>query len=149
MRRWVRSAGLNDALSGIERRGPAAKDQTLPSVRPSKWQLEHDCQPSEESRSVVEVVGAVLAGRSKFPREEKKTSAPTVVFSAAEPGGGSGAVRMTRSTRSLRRSTCVTLRETEFTTHARVPASLTTMPSGFLPALSPLVAGFAGSLRSM
>src|SRR5207244_8801611 len=42
-----------------------------------------------------------------------------------------------------------TLRDTKLLTYARVPARLTTIPCGFFPALAPLVAGLAGSLRSM
>ena len=117
----------------------------MPSVRPSKWQLAQVCQPSR-GEPVGRSRRCVPAGRSKLPREEKKTSAPTVTTSlASEPGGGSGAVRITRSTRSLsqvdhaRRCARRSSRRTR-----ACPASLTTMPSGFLPALSPLVAGFAG-----
>ena len=64
------------------------------SVSPSKWQLAQLCQPSLDSRSVVETV--VPAGRLKLPREEKNISAPTVTTSSGEPGAGSGAVRITR-----------------------------------------------------
>src|SRR5215218_7146375 len=63
--------GLKVALSGTDLRGPVLNCQTTPSVRPLKWQLEHDCQPSEESRSLVETVAP--AGRLKLPRDEKKT----------------------------------------------------------------------------
>ncbi len=59
---------------------------------------------------------AVPAGRLKSPREEKKISAPTVTTSSGEPGAGSGAVRIVRSTRSWVRSTTETLRETKLVT---------------------------------
>src|SRR5437763_12992672 len=147
MRCWPRSCGLNEALSGTALRGPALNCQTTPSVRPLKWQLEHDCQPSCDRRSLVDTIAP--AGRLKFPREEKNTSAPAVTTSPGVPGAGSGAVGMTFTTLSVPRSTTDTLRVTKLLTYARVPARLTTIPCGFFPALAPLVAGLAGSLRTM
>src|SRR5919206_3778892 len=84
--------GLNDALSGTDLRGPVANSHTTPSVRPLKWQLEHDCQPLADSRSDVDTVA--FAGRLKLPRDEKNTSAPAVTISPGDPGGGSGAVEI-------------------------------------------------------
>jgi hypothetical protein len=93
---------LNVALSGTDLRGPVANSQTTPSVRPLKWQLEHDCQPAWESRSLVDTVAP--AGRLKFPRDEKNISAPALttwpsaVFASGEDW-------MTLITRSFVRST--------------------------------------------
>src|SRR3954454_22261597 len=131
----------------MDRRGPVLNCHTIESVRPWKWQLEQLCQPSLDSRSSVDTVAP--AGRSKCPRELKNICAPTLTTSCGEPGAGSGAVRTVRSTRSLTRSTSVTLRDTKLVTYARVPALLVTMPCGLCPALSPLVTGLAGSARSM
>ena len=80
----MRSAGSNVAFSGTDLRGPALNCQTTPSVRPLKWQLEHDCHPSEDRRSVVG--WAVPAGASNLPREEKNTSAPAVFDLLRAPG---------------------------------------------------------------
>src|SRR6188768_3802649 len=105
------------------------------SVRPLKWQLEHLCQPSLDSRSWLEVVWPpALLNR---PRDEKNISAPTSVTSSGEPGPGRGAVRIVEITLSCVRSTTDTLRDTKFWTYARVPRLLTTMPCGFFPALLP------------
>ena len=84
--------GLKVAFSGTDLRGPVPNSQTTPSVRPLKWQLAQLCQPSLESRSLVETVAP--AGRLKWPREEKNISAPTATTSSGEPGAGSGAVRI-------------------------------------------------------
>ena len=106
--------GLNVPFSGTDLRGPSLNDQTMPSVRPLKWQLAQFCQPSLESRSSVETV--VPAGRSKWPREEKNISAPTSTTSSVEPGVGSLVVRMTLVTWSVLRLTTLTLRDTKFMT---------------------------------
>ena len=145
---WLRLAGLNVALSGTDLRGPVLNVQTTLSVIPSKWQLEHDCQPACESRSLVAVVWppSVLLNS---PRDEKNMSAPTATTSSCEPGAGPGAVWTTRMTRSRRRSTTETLRDSALLTYARVPAGLMAIPCGFLAALAPAVAGLAGSARSM
>ena len=146
--RWsLRLFGLKVAFSGTDLRGPVLNVQTMPSVRPLKWQLAQLCQPSLDSRSWLDVVWP--AGLLNRPRDEKNISAPTSATSSGEPGAGSGAVRITLVTASVVRSTTDTLRDTKFWTYARVPCLLTTMPCGFLPALLPAVAGFAGSFRSM
>src|SRR3954447_14375764 len=95
------SAGLKVPFSEIDFRGPVVNCQTTPSVRPSKWQLEHDCQPSLERRSLVEA--DPLAGLSDFPPGAKKNNAPTVSSSGRVPRAGRVAVRTTRTTRSERR----------------------------------------------
>src|SRR4029078_7835835 len=118
-----------------------------PQVRPWKWRLEHDCQPLAARRSLVET--AAVAGRSKLPREEKNISAPLLTTCPIVPGVAGGEVGIALMTRSARRSTTDTLRDTKFATYARVPAVLTTIPCGFLPAFPPAVAAKAGSLRSM
>jgi hypothetical protein len=143
----LRLRGLKVALSGTDLRGPEPNSQITPSVSPSKWQLAQVCQPSLASRSLV--CTEAPAGRLKFPRDEKNISAPTATVSSCEPGAGSEAVRMVLSTWSVSRSTTETLRDTKLATQARLPERLITMPCGSLPALSPLVAGLAGSLRSM
>src|SRR3954452_16167596 len=109
MRCSLRFVGLNVALSGTDLRGPEPNSQTTPSVRPSKWQLEHDCQPSEDRRSLLAVtcVGALL----NSPRDDKNMSAPTATTSSGEPGAGDRPVRIAPMTRSLRRSTTDTVRE--------------------------------------
>src|SRR3954451_3572996 len=139
--------GLNVAFSGTDLRGPEANSHTTPSVRPLKWQLEHDCQPLADRRSLVAT--AAPAGRAKLPREEKNISAPTLTPWPIEPAGAGADDWIVLMTRSFDRSTTETLRETKSFTYARVPAELTTMPCGFLPAFAPAVAGFAGSSRSM
>src|SRR5687768_12192923 len=113
-----------------------------PSVRPLKWQLEHDCQPSDDSRSSVETVA--FAGRLKWPREEKTTSAPTLLISSWLPAAGSGDVRMVSITVSFARFRTDTFPDTKLFTYARGLPGTTTMPCGFLPALSPAVSGLAG-----
>ena len=85
----MRLFGLKLAFSGSDLRGPVPNAQTTLSVSPLKWQLAQDCQPSLDSRSLVETV--VPAGRSKFPREPKNISAPTATISSGEPGDGSAA----------------------------------------------------------
>jgi len=117
---------LKVAFSGTDLRGPALNSQMTPSVRPLKWQLEQLCQPSLERRSSVEAVA--LAGRLKWPREEKNISAPTSTTSPVEPGAAIGAVRIAFTTLSLVRLTTDTLRETKFCTYAVVPALLITIP---------------------
>src|SRR3954454_18630811 len=139
--------GLNVAFSGTDLRGPEANSHTTPSVSPLKWQLGEHCQPLAARRSLVETTA--FGGRSKFPREEKNISAPTPTTCPIEPGAAGAELCTVLMTRSPRRSTTDTLRETKFATYARVAAELTTMPCGFLPAFAPAVAGFAGSLRSM
>ena len=113
--RW--SAGLcgsKVAFNGIDLRGPSPKDQMIPSVRPLKWQLEQACQPSLESRSMVEPV--VPAGRLKLPREEKNISAPTAITSSGDPGAASLVVRIVLMTLSFCRLTTLTLRDTKLLT---------------------------------
>src|SRR5262245_16337924 len=98
----------------MDLRGPSGNDHTMPSVSPLKWQLAQPCQPSWESRSLVETV--VPGGRLKLPREVKNISAPTRTGSSSEPGGGSAVVLMVLITWSLVRSTTVTLRDTKLFT---------------------------------
>ncbi len=51
---------LNVLLSGVAKRGPEAKNQTLPSVSPSGWQLAHDIQPwSDISPSLTPFLGTI------------------------------------------------------------------------------------------
>src|SRR4051794_29785629 len=134
--RWsLGSAGLNVALSGIDLRGPVLNCQTTPSVSPSKWQLEQDCQPSLERRSLVEA--DPLAGLSNWPREPKNISAPTVSSSGRVPRAGRIAVRTTRTTRSERRSTTEMLRDSTLSTQALVPAALMATPCGLWPGSEP------------
>src|SRR3954452_22401749 len=134
--RWsLGSAGLNVALSEIDLRGPVVNCQTTPSVSPSKWQLEHDCQPSLESRSLVEA--EPLGALSNCPREPKNIKAPTISASGREPAPGRVAVRTTRTTRSARRSTTEMLRDRTLSTHALVPAALMAMPCGLWPGSEP------------
>ena len=85
-----------------------------PSVRPLKWHELQPCQPSLDSRSLVDT--AAPAGRLNEPRLEKNISAPTATTSAGEPAGGGAAVRIVRMTWSVLRSTTDTLRETKFVT---------------------------------
>ena len=107
------SVGLQVEFSGTDLRGPALKSHTTLSVSPSKWQLEHACQPSDDRRSLMLVV--CPGSRWNSPRDEKNMSAPTKRASSTSPDGA-GAVRTTRMTRSFRRSTTVTLRERTFAT---------------------------------
>src|SRR3954466_11321684 len=110
------SAGLKVPFSEIDLRGPVVNCQTTPLGRPPKWQLEHDCQPSLDSRSVL---AALPDGSgSNCPREPKNISAPAVSASGREPAPGSAPVRTTRITRSLRRSSTETLRDRTLSTHA-------------------------------
>ena len=91
-------------FSGTALRGPALNDQTLPSVRPAKWQLAQFCQPSLDSRLVLPP--------SNTPREAKKISLPTCNCSSCEPASGCGVTAITRTTLSLSRLTTETLRDT-------------------------------------
>ena len=106
--------------------------------------------PALRRQALVGGDGGVPAGRSKWPRLEKNISAPTATFSASEPGGG-------RVGRPDHLDHPVLLEVDHRDVAARrgsrrrrtAPLAVMTMPCGFLPALSPLVAGSAGSLRSM
>src|SRR5688572_20544275 len=109
--RWSSGlCGFQVPFSGTDLRGPEPNCQTFESVRPAKWQLAQFCQPSLESRSLVETV--MPAGLSKWPRDEKKISLPTCRISSSVSGGGSWVVRLTASTVSLVRLTTEILRET-------------------------------------
>src|SRR5882724_5209289 len=95
-------------------RGPVANCHTTPSLNPLKWQLAQLCQPSLESRFLSGLAAPAIA--SKFPREEKNTSAPTRLVSPCDRGAGRSEVETTAMTVSLVKFTTETLRETKFAT---------------------------------
>src|SRR5258706_3068505 len=128
-------------------RGPVANCHTTPSLNPLKWQLAQLCHPSLESRFLSGVVAPAMA--SKFPREEKNTSAPTRLVSPWDRGAGKSTLRTTAMTASLTRSTTDTLRDTKLATYALVPFEVMAIPCGFLPALAAEVAALLGSFRSI
>src|SRR3954453_10714091 len=113
MRCWLRFAGLNVALSGTDLRGPEPNSHTTPSVSPSKWQLEHDCQPSWGRRSLFAGTGEAW---SESPRDETNMAPPTATRASGEPGATTGPVRIEGMTRSWRRSTTETVRDSALLT---------------------------------
>src|SRR3954449_6058333 len=108
--RWsVGLCGFHVPFMLIERRGPEPNCHTTPSVNPWKWQLAQFCHPTWDMRSSVDTV--VPVGRSKWPREEKKSSLPTCSTSSCVPGDGREPIWIAVDAVSLVRFTTDTVRE--------------------------------------
>ena len=106
--------GLNDAWSGIVRRGPLAKIHTTPSVSPNGWHAEHAPQPLFDSRLPITPPGP-SCGRFT-PVELLKTALPIWIVAASVPGAGSSTTGTVAITVWVARSTTETSRETSFMT---------------------------------